>query len=1001
MGLLDSIFHTIGYAKIPAAPTELAKADREGMAYNPLAAAYQQMNQQYGLRKPNMITFQTLRRMAATNWVDRTCINTLRDEISGGVPWDISPIDPKGDYDEKFQKYIIELLRRPNRNNENWRTLIDKVIEDILVVDAGCIEKVRDDHGMIVELWHVDGATIKPKYDEHGVIGDPIAYEQYLPNQSSDKPVAEWSNQDLIYIMWNPQGAVDSFGFGMSPVEAGLAVGTAFLYAEAYNLNFFKSNSIPAMIINMGEEVSNQEVEKFRSFLASEMMGPQGFHTPIVSSFNSGFKVEQLLKAPSDMAWEKYVEWQMRWKVALYRMSPQDIGFTLDQYKVEGKIQQQLSKNKAIGSLKSIIKHYIDTEILADPYWYKYSQNLQFTWIDTDVVDPLDQATVDKIYLQTGKVSINELRIRDGEDPILGGVAPTMVVGSQLVKVDPTELSENEDGDLQPISKSLPEPAKDVEKAFQDGEGAIVSLTLNQSAIAWMDDRGVTQPLFITDSERSIGFTIKPSNLDDKKGQEPPEAEVASILRAMKVNTPEVKIMNIDQVMKLLPTHLYPSLTNWLNLSPPFDSMDWRRRWGTDNRKSNYYIVTGFISGTDLGDQQLQKIMRATPLAYKNAVSDLAKVWVAERIYYLGDRKPGHYIVTKNGNGFGVDYQFYKDKNSYLKTRHFLPRTLLLIGQDLKNVFDQEVHKAVEELGHNDMLGFTKAFHRMMPKDWERMEGFEDLEKNFAKSIQRALHKYYSKVIGFHNPHAPTVIEKAKAFDPQQDYLTSGLHVWQKGVRYPMSVLPVADQPTESDFQLSVADYRSSFEHGAQEARTLIIPNLPDTMRMTNAQMYMKAFEKRVNMITDAVITTIRNTINDIIVRGVDQGQTYGEVADAIRASMGIDITDPTSAGWRALRIARTETQYAVSEGMRQQYEDVGISMVNVSPAADCCDDCAAVADGNPYTTDEVEGLLPIHPNCRCVLVGDYSEFGLNTIGNTIEQRMEERKKREEAQAGE
>lgn len=982
MGLIDAVIHSLGYTKLsPALKKNVqlvtkSHSEREGMAYNPLAQVYMGMQSQYGLRKTSNITLQTLRRMSTTNWVDRTCISTLRDEITG-IPWDITPVNPKEQWDKKFQQYVKELLMRPNRNNENWRTLIDKVVEDILVIDAGTIEKVRNKDGLLVELWHLDGATIKPVFDEHGVIGDP-AYEQYLPGQREPTPVANWTNDDVIYIMWNPQGAIDSFGFGMSPVEAGLAVGTAFLYAEAYNLNFFKNNSIPAMIINMGKEVPPQEVDKFRAFLAAEIMGDQGFHQPVVASFGEGHSVEPLLSKPSDMAWEKYVEWQMKWKVALYRMSPQDIGFNMDMYKAEGDTQMQLSQNKAINSLKGVLKHYIDTEIIGDPSFQKYNNNIQFQWIDTDVVDPKDQATVDKIYLDSGKVSINELRQRDGQDPIVGGYSPTMLVGSQLVRVDPTPMIEDEEGNLQPISKALEaEEAVIVEKFFDKKEGMIVPMTHNEQAICWMDDRGVTQPLFITDIDKTCGFQVKPIVLDDKKEQAPPEQEVSELLRAMKVNTPEVKIMGYEDVLQLLPHALYPDITKWLNVQAPYDSAEWRQRWGS-TRKTNSFIVTGFISGADLGNSDLQKQMAVSPESYKNAIKDLAHVWVAERLFLLGDRKPGHYIITKHGNGFGVDYQFYKDKHSYLKTRQYLPRTLQLINEDLGKLFAYEVLKAVEELGGDLSKSdeTEKSFRRHLPNDWSRMEGLQDIERLLAKSLQKGIYQWYKKAVGVKDPNAPIrKMQKATEFDPKDNYISDGQFVWQNGIKYPISVLPEADRPSQNDILFKAGDYRDGFDYGTAQARVIISPNLPEGITVRNAKLYAPMFQNRANLIAGTVNETMSAAVENIIVNGMDAGSTYGMIAEKIRTSLGVNDAEPDLPQWRAERIARTEAQYAISEGMREQYSEAGINHVNISPAADACDLCVEIAKGNPYNTAEAQGLVPVHPNCRCVVVGDYAQF--------------------------
>lgn len=986
MSLLDTILARAGYVK----KGTFEKANkREGYSYDPLAMAYSQMNRQFGIKKASNITFQTLRRMSRANWVDRTCITTLRDEITG-IKWDIVPKDGKKPYNENFQKNLIQLLKKPNKNKENWRTLIDKVVEDILVVDGGCIEKVRDGKGRIMELWHVDGATVKPLYDDHGIAGD-IAYQQFLPNQKSQDPVAEWNNDDLIYMMWNPQGAVDTFGYGMSPVEAGLAVGTAFLYAEAYNMGFFNKNTIPPMIINMGKDIPPAEVDKFKIFLAQEMMGEAGFHTPIVGSFGDGFSAQDILKAPGDMAWEKYVEWQMRWKVALYRMSPQDIGFTLDQYKVEGEIQQQLSKNKAINSLKGVIKEYIDTEIVNDPGWMDEAENLEFGWIDDMVVDPLKQAQVDEIYLRTGVNKINEIRVRRGDDPVDGGDKPMIVVGSTLMPVKPELVEQqlqnqtdataaatkqlkdgkDEDGkdtgkhDEKDKKKDTPtKTEKSFEKHFTPEESQIVSLAENQTAIAWMDDRGVNQPLYITDYGRTKGFQIKSAFLDDARDQEPPEQYVAEVLRLLKVNTPEVHIMKYDEVLRLLPEHLYRDFTAWINLDPPYNSQAWRERWGK-TRASSYYMVAGYLPGRDLGNEDLQRDMALNPGSYKDAVRDLARVWLAEKRFYLGDRKPGHYIVTNTFNGYGVDYQFYQTEDSWRTTSHWLPEVLRRIHEQLYKMFEdalKDEYAAFERI--------EKAFLPNMHNGREPIVTVEQVDQKLAQIVQGKIARFYKKIV---RTSKARPVQKANDFNLDDDYLVDGEFVYQNNVRFPISVLPEEIRPSPDDLILKPADYAIAFRLGSGKAASGIRVELGNDIKLRAPELYAPQFERRAQDLADSMYESMRDAVRGAIVKGIDEGKTYGDIADMIRQAVGVDPDNLADPKWRAERIARTESQWAINEGMREQYKLAGLQKINISVANTACDICIQEASHNPYNVSD-EGILPCHPNCRCSWVADYSD---------------------------
>src|SRR5580704_6035891 len=104
--LFDQIASRLGYIPKPGDSLEKSAAPREAIAQNPLAQAYQAMSLQSGLRKSSGITMQTLRRMSRYNWVDRTCIFTLRDEITA-LPYDVVPIDPHKPYDATFQQIML------------------------------------------------------------------------------------------------------------------------------------------------------------------------------------------------------------------------------------------------------------------------------------------------------------------------------------------------------------------------------------------------------------------------------------------------------------------------------------------------------------------------------------------------------------------------------------------------------------------------------------------------------------------------------------------------------------------------------------------------------------------------------------------------------------------------------------------------------------------------------------------------------------------------------
>lgn len=83
----------------------------------------------------------------------------------------------------------------------------------------------------------------------------------------------------------------------------------------------------------------------------------------------------------------------------------------------------------------------------------------------------------------------------------------------------------------------------------------------------------------------------------------------------------------------------------------------------------------------------------------------------------------------------------------------------------------------------------------------------------------------------------------------------------------------------------------------------------------------------------------------------------------------------------RAIMLARTEVIRAHHVGMIQEYKNYELAGVYVkaewSTAGDdkVCEECASL-DGKIFTIEEAEPLIPVHPNCRCIVLPIVMEEG-------------------------
>lgn len=131
----------------------------------------------------------------------------------------------------------------------------------------------------------------------------------------------------------------------------------------------------------------------------------------------------------------------------------------------------------------------------------------------------------------------------------------------------------------------------------------------------------------------------------------------------------------------------------------------------------------------------------------------------------------------------------------------------------------------------------------------------------------------------------------------------------------------------------------------------------------------------------------LASSLNDAIRSGLTAGDTYDQITTRINIEM------PEIARWRAERVARTETSYAMTEGRRLAWGDLDIKEKQWLLSGNPCEFCEAVAlqyagpipmnqpfyrvgetivgtEGGTYlvTWRDVQGP-PLHPNDACGLI--------------------------------
>ena len=642
-----------------------------------------------GLAKPGTISFDILRRAATSVHAARICINVLKEKITK-TNWTIQPIDALAHVDQEKIDRVKKLFTYPNKI-DTFRTLLDKMLEDLLVLDAVALEKTRDSSGEIDGIHFVDASTVRPVFDDHGnqdvvlpitnkdgeVNELPVSYVQVLDSnpyggRESGEIVAMWPRKDIIYFCQHPQGSMGSFGYGLSPLESVVGVVANILNADNFNGTYFEEGAFPPIIIQLKQNMDQRELQAIREYMYNELEGR--YHRPAIIGGDADMDVQNLQSITQrDMQFMEYMKFMVRLLAAAYGLSGQDVGLVDDLNRATSEVQKDLSQEKGYGSILHLLKEVFNNEIIWRDFGYT---DIEFDWVATDTTDQKTLAETIDLRLKNGTLSINEARQLQG-DETYGDWAdyPLILTGTGYIPMlspSPQQMQNTQNGNNGQEQQGQKEETPQFTKSIQTKDGQFEVI---------LDDRGVSQPFIFHNPVSGYGRVIKPPvavNLDSQKLEE----EMTAKLFNEGLNVVPVKRVSTQDIINkiLITPEVKKEFANYQSMVHGYDSKRWQQKFG-GSRKFPYYIVSKYIEGRNLKDNLLIEDMKRVPNDYRQAIIDLANLWIAEKKYVLGDRRADQVIITDNKRTWGYDYQFVGNESRWKGTKDAYANALKTIPE--------------------------------------------------------------------------------------------------------------------------------------------------------------------------------------------------------------------------------------------------------------------------------------------------------------------------------
>jgi hypothetical protein len=395
----------------PTAPKDLAIRQYQ---YQPGANIIWQPGQDTGAAG-----FWVLREVADSWDMLRIVIETVKDRLCEGelefrlIP---QPGESKADLKSRTEEdpritQLKKFFKCPD-GRHSWEVWLRMLIDDMLVLDGIAIGLQRDTKGRIASLIPVDASTIARMLTDQGFTPPPpsVAFQQILYGL----PAKDLTTDDLLYVMRNER----TFRrYGLSPVEQCLTMIAIGLNKQTFDLKFWTEGNIPEAMCFLPPDLPMDKVNEIQGWYDSILSGNLGKRRRLTflpgygsardAAFrpNIIFPKEAALKTPWD-------EWQFQAICYAFGTSPSSMLRQVNRATAQQSAES--AEEEGLMPKRRTIVNIID-KIVQDYFGF---DDIETDYKQSREVDAVKQMTVDTGYAKCGIVTIDEIRIDLGKDPL-------------------------------------------------------------------------------------------------------------------------------------------------------------------------------------------------------------------------------------------------------------------------------------------------------------------------------------------------------------------------------------------------------------------------------------------------------------------------------------------------------------------------------------------------------------------------------------------------------
>lgn len=402
-------------------------------------------------RPYEVFDFRALRNLADSYDPLRIILERRKDQLCR-VPWQIRiRHDGDGRRPKAAQlspqmrgtiKDVTQFFKFPS-NGLSFRSFLRMLL--LLVLDAPSIYCERDAAGTLTALAPVDGGLIRPVIGDDGRPPRPMRWtgEPFLWNGSEVNtqnylaigckivgsvlyvpahaqtlrglPAVNYTTWDLLY---RPLNLRTNSVFGRSPVEQVAVTVSTAMRRSLSQLEYFKEGNQPDAIHTLPETWTPDQTMRFQDYWDNLFSGNLGNRRRMkFIPGGSGSRYNATKEPPLKNEFDEFLI-----RIVCAALSYPPSAFVSLSNRSIAESHERQAEEEGTEPLKAWF-----CELANEIICKEFSDEIEFAWLEEEVVDQKVQAEVISTYVQNGILTINQAREKIGEEPDPNPAANTLM----------------------------------------------------------------------------------------------------------------------------------------------------------------------------------------------------------------------------------------------------------------------------------------------------------------------------------------------------------------------------------------------------------------------------------------------------------------------------------------------------------------------------------------------------------------------------------------------